>query len=114
MDPNKHSFLSHKLKLHQLCRICGKRASKYQDRRTPKQCESYESSIKSVFNIIIKHDNEEIHPRAMCQRCYKNVCNYGKLLESDPSSNSPRLASLRAAAETCNATWSMFHDGKSE
>ena len=107
MEQNEHSLLSHKVKLQQLCRICGERALiKSRDKKKPKECGNYEKCIETVFNIDIKNDNEEIHPKTMCHRCYTSAM---KFSESASSFNS-KIASLSAAANECNKKWAIFNE----
>ena len=110
MDGNKHSFSSHKVKLHQLCRICGERTLKHRDKKKPKDCDNYVKSIKSVFNIDVQDDNEQIHPKTMCHRCYTKVIRFSE----SASSLNPKIASLRAAADECNKKWTIFDEQLSE
>ena len=62
--------LQHKDILIKLCRICGERAKRGNEKSTPKRCSDYHSEIFQVFRLNTNEDNETCHPPHMCFRCY--------------------------------------------
>ena len=62
--------LQHKDILNKLCRICGERAKRGNEKSTPKRCTDYHSETFQVFRLNTNEDNETCHPPYMCFRCF--------------------------------------------
>ena len=110
MEQSDHSISSHKEKLNQLCRICGQRSSKKYEKRPPKQCESYASSIEAVYKINIQRDTDGIHSKTMCFRCYARM----STLSKSGSSSDKKAESARNDVETSRELWTEFKSDQSD
>ena len=66
-----HTLESHLINVNKLCRVCGKRAKKYNDRReTAKDCKYYGKQILYYYGIDTESDNPLTHSTKICEQCY--------------------------------------------
>ena len=68
-----HTYETHKKNKDLLCRLCGEKASKQTKFRKGKLCSNFVSDICCVFNLDIRHDEEDTHPDKLCLFCYKRL-----------------------------------------
>ncbi len=74
-----HTLESHLINVNKLCRVCGKRAKKYNDRReTAKDCKYYGEQILYYYGIDTESDNPLTHSTKICEQCYSHFHNYSK------------------------------------
>ena len=91
---------NHKQFTNQLCRIC-KNHLKRQKGKTisAKPCSKYQDEILSVFGINIMQDDECVHPKKFCFKCYREIldCRNARRNISEG-----KLHSLRSEAQKKN------------
>ena len=74
-----HTLESHLINVNKLCRVCGKRAKKYNDRReTAKDCKYYGKQILYYYGIDTESDNPLTHSTKICEQCYSHFHNYSQ------------------------------------
>ena len=74
-----HTLESHLINVNKLCRVCGKRAKKYNDRReTAEDCKYYGEQILYYYGIDTESDNPLTHSTKICEQCYSHFHNYSK------------------------------------
>ena len=72
MDENEDVLSSHLIKLHQLCRICGRRCVNQKQKKQKKsadKCEKFKVDILISYNININQDIYEKHSSSICPTC---------------------------------------------
>ena len=81
----EHSRTSHDEKLNLLCRICGGRSKEWKQKSQPFLCENYADTISKAYNINIENDEDGVHSKTLCRKCYlrfKHIIRSGKTSES--------------------------------
>ena len=79
-----HTYETHKKNRDLLCRICGERASKQAKDRKGKLCSNFVSDIfLCVFNLDIRHNEEDTHRDKLCLFCYKRLIHARRYEGSD-------------------------------
>ena len=92
MDVHEHIEQFHLHCLNSLCRICGGRSQKTQQKQakeTPMQCRNYAEDLKNVLGVVVSQDTDGIVcSSTMCNKCYftlknlkRKACSSGKRKE---------------------------------
>ena len=93
-----HTYETHKKNQDLLCRICGERASKQTKDRKGKLCSNFVSDIFCVFNLNIRHDEEDTHPDKLCLFCCKRLINArrykGRVTDYIPCDNKEEYSAI--------------------
>ena len=63
----------HQSALESLCRICGNKLIPWKSKIKPKLCETYAGEIFTIYEIRIDHDTSDVHPKYMCDPCYRGM-----------------------------------------
>ena len=74
METTQQVTYVHCKHLNKLCRLCGKIALTYRDKRrgyTTYQCSNLSKDILTVLGIDVSTDDDRYHPQTMCHQCYK-------------------------------------------
>ena len=86
---HEHTEQFHLYRLNSLCRICGGRSQKKQQKQakeSPIQCRNYAEDLKNVLGVVVSQDTDgTVCSSTMCSKCYftlknlkRKACSSGK------------------------------------
>ena len=89
---HEHTEQFHLYRLNSLCRICGSRSQKKQQKQakeSPMQCRNYAEDLKNVLGVVVSQDTDgTVCSSTMCSKCYftlkklkRKACSSGKTKE---------------------------------
>lgn len=61
----------HRRTLVELCRVCGERLNKANERQIAYSTSEYATRLDITLNVNVSHDKEDIHPTKFCHKCYR-------------------------------------------
>ena len=71
--------------LLKLCRICGHMVYSRKSKRKLGNCSAFEGKILTLFNINIRSDLPDIHPKLACTSCLQKIRNAKHICQNEKS-----------------------------